>query len=220
MMSTILRTGLQFLTLVIFISVSSADVNAQSEGDDSTNAIVWWVVGTGGVFDSNNDGGDTLSATLGQTAIDSAATEDSSYGKSVQLSERNESSQRGTVYLGFWLPRNHLEYSYPDREPFLRPGALELTNYPNPFDGETTIQYELPGAGRVRMRVFDALGTPVRVLVDQVEDAGLHNVVWNSRDDFAGKVAAGPYYCQVDWTPVFTQPERTTKDRRLITVVR
>ena len=61
-------------------------------------------------------------------------------------------------------------------------------NHPNPFNPGTTIRYELPKATFVSLRIFNALGQEVAVLVDEHEEAGQHQVVWN------GKAPSGIYF--------------------------
>ena len=51
-----------------------------------------------------------------------------------------------------------------------------LANYPNPFNGRTQIAYRLAAPGRVRLAIYNALGQPVRTLVDQVQAAGAYQV--------------------------------------------
>ena len=62
------------------------------------------------------------------------------------------------------------------------------TNYPNPFNPETTIRYALPQAGEVRLVVYDLLGHEVAVLVDQSRPAGNHTVRFG-----AGNLSSGLY---------------------------
>ena len=62
-------------------------------------------------------------------------------------------------------------------------------NYPNPFNPSTVISYHLTGNSMVRLRVFDALGREVAVLVDELQSAGRHQITF----DAAG-LASGVYY--------------------------
>ncbi len=55
-------------------------------------------------------------------------------------------------------------------------------NHPNPFNPRTTIRFDLPAAGQVRLVVYDLAGRLVRVLVEGEVSAGSHEAVWDGRD--------------------------------------
>ena len=75
------------------------------------------------------------------------------------------------------------------------PAAVGLaSSYPNPFNSSTRIEYGLSAAGRVRLEIYNVLGQPVRVLVDEEsQDAGRYQVEWDARDQRGAAVAAGVY---------------------------
>jgi len=76
----------------------------------------------------------------------------------------------------------------------LRPTRTELRgNYPNPFNPSTTLRYSLATEGRVSLVVYNALGQPVRTLVDDNQPAGYYTVVWNGTDETGRAVASGMY---------------------------
>jgi xylan 1,4-beta-xylosidase len=53
-------------------------------------------------------------------------------------------------------------------------------NFPNPFNPETTISYELPFKSQVTLTVFDLLGKEATILVNGEESAGKQCVPWNA----------------------------------------
>jgi hypothetical protein len=62
-------------------------------------------------------------------------------------------------------------------------------NYPNPFNPSTTIGYQTPEAGDVRLIVYDLLGREVARLVDGPQPAGFYPVTFN-----ASHLSSGVYF--------------------------
>ena len=54
-----------------------------------------------------------------------------------------------------------------------------LTNYPNPFIGETSLQFRTEKPATVRLEMFDVLGRRVAIVTDQVYGSGMHQVRWS-----------------------------------------
>jgi parallel beta-helix repeat protein len=80
------------------------------------------------------------------------------------------------------------------------PTALRLEgNYPNPFNPQTNIVYSLPSEGRAELAVYDVRGRRLVILVDRVEGAGRHSVVWNGRDENGSELASGVYFVRLEF---------------------
>jgi len=63
------------------------------------------------------------------------------------------------------------------------PQKFELNqNYPNPFNPKTTIEYDLPQKGKVKLEIFDISGQKIDTLVDQEQTAGRYSLNWSARD--------------------------------------
>jgi endoglucanase len=67
-------------------------------------------------------------------------------------------------------------------------------NFPNPFNPTTTIEYELPSAGNVKIEVYDLLGSKIKTLVKNYESSGRHSVAWHGITDEGQKVSSGIYF--------------------------
>ena len=71
-------------------------------------------------------------------------------------------------------------------------------NYPNPFNPNTFIQYDLPQNTYVKLKIFDILGNEVETLVNQEQETGRHEVLFN-----AERFASGIYLYRLE-TESFT----------------
>ena len=71
--------------------------------------------------------------------------------------------------------------------------AKLLQNFPNPFNPETRIRYELPTSALVMLEIFDVTGRLVRSFSMNQQEAGAHEVVWNGKDNGGAVVASGTY---------------------------
>jgi predicted GH43/DUF377 family glycosyl hydrolase len=78
------------------------------------------------------------------------------------------------------------------------PQAFQLKQaFPNPFNPETRIEYNLPTSEYVTLRVFDELGRELETIVNEVKPAGYHVANWNAVNYASGvyiyRISAGNF---------------------------
>ncbi|MBU2464043.1 MAG: T9SS type A sorting domain-containing protein, partial [Candidatus Edwardsbacteria bacterium] len=66
-------------------------------------------------------------------------------------------------------------------------------NAPNPFNKQTSIKYQLPKAGRVRLNIYNIAGQLVKTLVNKDQPAGSYTLSWDRKDNHNKQVSAGVY---------------------------
>lgn len=69
-----------------------------------------------------------------------------------------------------------------------------ISNYPNPFNPETTISFTLPQTGAVDLGIYNIKGNRVKTLLAGDIVKGKHSVVWSGDNDMGNKVSSGIYY--------------------------
>jgi flagellar hook assembly protein FlgD len=79
-------------------------------------------------------------------------------------------------------------------------------NYPNPFNSVTTIKFDLPKSGHVKMVIYNILGQKVITAIDDDMPAGRHAIIWNSENESGDEVASGIYLYKIE-----TDDHRDTK---------
>ena len=72
-----------------------------------------------------------------------------------------------------------------------------LQNFPNPFNPETTIKYNLADPAQTQLRVYNLVGQVVRTLVREKQAAGRYTIRWDGRDDRGLTVSSGVYFYQI-----------------------
>lgn len=66
-------------------------------------------------------------------------------------------------------------------------------NYPNPFNPETVIPFELARDSRVEITIYNLQGQRVSALLSGRKSAGHHEIRWNGRNDMGRPVSGGIY---------------------------
>jgi len=69
-----------------------------------------------------------------------------------------------------------------------------LSNYPNPFNPETTISYILQADTHVSINIYNIRGQKVKSLVNEFKTSGNHQVMWNGTDDKGLPASSGIYF--------------------------
>lgn len=75
--------------------------------------------------------------------------------------------------------------------------ALITSNYPNPFNPSTTIEYYVPTKGKVILQVFNLRGQLVDTLIDGSIDKGTHKIIWNGCDSTGRNASSGIYFLRL-----------------------
>jgi hypothetical protein len=145
------------------------------------------------------------------------ATETNNYGFEVQRSSKNNSWEKIGFVKGSLTSTVSHEYGFTDNNAktgsyFYRlkqldmSGAFEYSdaveaslaapkefslsqNYPNPFNPVTAIKYQLPQSARVTLKIYNAIGSEVATLVNEIKDAGSYSAVFD-----ASKMTSGIYF--------------------------
>lgn len=81
----------------------------------------------------------------------------------------------------------------------LTPGLFVLlNNYPNPFNGSTTIVVQAGSEQQIELAIYNILGQPVRTIYKGKSQAGFNYFQWREGLDDAGhRVASGIYICRL-----------------------
>jgi hypothetical protein len=73
-----------------------------------------------------------------------------------------------------------------------------VSNFPNPFNPTTTIEFTLPEQGVVKVDLYDILGSKVSTLIDNQElSAGQKRLVWNGKNDKGVQMVSGTYIYRI-----------------------
>jgi predicted acyl esterase len=90
-----------------------------------------------------------------------------------------------------------------DNDINLNPDKFELAqNYPNPFNPATTINYSIPSAGNISLKIYDIAGREVASLVNGYMESGIHSINFNAQN-----LSSGIYFYKLS-APGFTEVKK------------
>ena len=69
-----------------------------------------------------------------------------------------------------------------------------VSSYPNPFNPETTIDYELVVSGNIELAIYNVVGQKVANLVNGFKDVGSYSVVWDGHTQSGVEAPSGVYF--------------------------
>jgi hypothetical protein len=80
----------------------------------------------------------------------------------------------------------------------LAPPASMVRATPNPFRQDVSLLLSMPHSGNLEVTVYDVAGRVVRRLEQGSQDAGVHRVHWDGRDEAGHQVASGIYLARAE----------------------
>jgi hypothetical protein len=107
-------------------------------------------------------------------------------GQSDNSPQLNLSNERGILF------ENCPVFTGIDQDDPMLSKQLQLRNYPNPFNGQTKICFNLSGSAQVRLEIYDLLGRELGKLCDTCLPAGQHAFDWPNAP--ADMQRSGVYY--------------------------
>jgi len=78
------------------------------------------------------------------------------------------------------------------------PDIRKLAASPNPFNPMTTISFELGQAQSTRVTIYSLNGGRVRTIAEGSLEAGLHEFIWDGRNQSGRLMGSGPYFALVE----------------------
>lgn len=137
---------------------------------------------------------ETLAARQDTFLVTKLKLEDGYYFWSVQATDKKSYPtaclETGTLALGQPTSTKPITETQPNSFA-LKP------NYPNPFNPETIITYELPVLTAVKLTIYDELGKQVVQLFSGTQPAGRYQLRWNGRNQQGRLVSSGIYFCKL-----------------------
>lgn len=73
------------------------------------------------------------------------------------------------------------------------PTKTELSNYPNPFNPSTTIQFSIQNDSNVKLSIYNIKGQKIKILAQNKFLKGSYSLVWNGDDENGQTVGSGVY---------------------------
>ena len=73
-----------------------------------------------------------------------------------------------------------------------------MSNYPNPFNPETSIRYNIPFECQTKLSIYNIKGKRIATLVNETRKAGYHSVIWDGKNMDGEEVSSGVYIYRLE----------------------
>ncbi|OVE80081.1 hypothetical protein BVY01_00890 [bacterium I07] len=157
---------------------------------------VWNIVGrTVYTYDANNNLTEELSQNWSGNWRDSnrTLTTNNNLGFPIEVIDqvwKNAAWENLTRYLLSYPGGGTVVEDFPSQQP----NTFQMTNYPNPFNPRTTIEFLLPEIDLISITIYDMQGRVIRTLIHEEQfNDGLHRTKWDGRDQHQEIVPSGIY---------------------------
>ncbi|MDP2172535.1 MAG: S8 family serine peptidase [Candidatus Cloacimonadaceae bacterium] len=98
-------------------------------------------------------------------------------------------------FMGTYNRSGNIYQATPNNDNLTPAITTELkANYPNPFNPNTTIAFNLDKSAPVMIEIFNQKGQKIKTLVNSDFPTGNHSIAWNGKDDNGNGVSSGIYY--------------------------
>ena len=105
------------------------------------------------------------------------------------------------LYVSFdavrFINNQQLEINNESSSSIIPNSLVVYPSYPNPFNSNTTILYEVFDQNVIEMSIFDISGNHVNTLINELKPPGKYSFSWNGEDSNNQIVPSGLYYCVV-----------------------
>ncbi len=188
----------------IISTASINDVNADPGRWVTVEGTIESISGSGNISMMVNDG-----SGAGNIFFDADAgldVSDFSVGDKIRVTGvKTVYNNEGEVEPGYQSDIEHGGTSLVEDDAPLPRSTVLFPSFPNPFNPQTTISYQLSAAGHVKMAVYNILGEEVRSLVNRNRAAGRYTVRFDGAD-----LPSGIYFYRL------TVRGRTVGTRRMV----
>lgn len=130
----------------------------------------FYASGNGGVFKSTNDG-----VTFTNFNFTYTSNQIICFQNKILVAATGTSNGGVYIYTDSLVSVKEVRNTIPEK-------TVLHQNYPNPFNPETVISYDLAGPCSVELKVYNISGKHACDLINQMQPAGNHSVIWDASD--------------------------------------
>ena len=126
------------------------------------------------------------------------------------VADKSDYGNEGILSDVSWYQGMSLEQTFIKKtEKNLKPDKYTLyTNYPNPFNPETTIRFYTPVTSSINLAIYDITGRLIKNLINNKTEQGFQKIVWNSEDNNGNRVSSGIYFYKLSGNDGFSKTRK------------